>query len=287
MSDSKSTSGKSTSDLKLRTTTGIVFGVVVLGSIVAGYIPFYILITLVHLVALNEFYTVQRQNSKSKPLRIFHIFIGLAIQIFMTAKSTGWLGNNTNYYFDFLLPLLFIPFIVELFTKDTDHKSFESLGIGFLGNLYISVSFSCLILMSGTPQDYLLAITLGSILLIWSNDTFAYLLGRKIGKTPLFRSVSPNKTREGSIGGALCTLLISLIFWHYSEKGNVVFWMGFAVVQIITGALGDLIQSKWKRDLSIKDSGKLLPGHGGILDRFDALMFSAPFAYIYVRLFGG
>jgi phosphatidate cytidylyltransferase len=118
-------------------------------------------------------------------------------------------------------------------------------------------------------------------LLIWTNDTFAYFSGRAFGKRKLFERISPKKTWEGTIGGILFTLLLGFIIGAYINKGEVLFWMVSALI-IAPGAIfGDLLESLFKRSLNIKDSGKILPGHGGVLDRFDAALFTIPFFYCW------
>jgi phosphatidate cytidylyltransferase len=122
---------------------------------------------------------------------------------------------------------------------------------------------------------------LGMFLLIWTNDSFAYFTGRAFGKRKLFERISPKKTWEGTIGGILFTLLLGFIIGAYINKGEVLFWMVSALI-IAPGAIfGDLLESLFKRSLNIKDSGKILPGHGGVLDRFDAALFTIPFFYCW------
>jgi len=126
----------------------------------------------------------------------------------------------------------------------------------------------------------------GVFILIWTNDVFAYLVGKSIGKTPLAPKISPNKTIEGFIGGFVATCLVSLLIYKYMPVNNSIFiwwfWMLLAVIICIFGTLGDLIQSKIKRQAAVKDSGNILPGHGGIFDRIDSIVFTAPFIYLYL-----
>jgi len=129
-------------------------------------------------------------------------------------------------------------------------------------------------------------------LLIWTNDTMAYLVGSKIGRHKLFERISPKKTWEGSIGGAIFTLTLAyflnmFLSWIFGFDGEFsrVDWIVIGLIVIIFGTLGDLIESLLKRNLAVKDTGSILPGHGGLLDRFDAFLFSFPFILSYILLF--
>lgn len=121
--------------------------------------------------------------------------------------------------------------------------------------------------------------------MIWCNDTLAYLVGSFIGKTPLTK-ISPKKTWEGTVGGVILTL-VSVAVWAYFKETdyNIIQWVGLALVAAIAGTFGDLLESKLKRMADVKDSGAIMPGHGGALDRFDSLLIATPFAFIYVCIF--
>ncbi len=125
---------------------------------------------------------------------------------------------------------------------------------------------------------------LGYFFILWTYDTGAYLAGSKFGKHKLFERISPKKTWEGAIGGALLALTIAYIISLYFTSFSMTNWMIIAIIIIITGTLGDLVKSSFKRSINIKDSGNIIPGHGGILDRFDALFLSAPFVLCYLYI---
>jgi phosphatidate cytidylyltransferase len=117
---------------------------------------------------------------------------------------------------------------------------------------------------------------------IWINDTFAYLVGVKFGRNKLFERISPKKSREGSLGGLAFTLLSAYILTHFADWISISDAMFMALIVAITGSLGDLVESMLKRQANVKDSGKVIPGHGGVLDRFDATFFAIPFVFIYL-----
>lgn len=124
---------------------------------------------------------------------------------------------------------------------------------------------------------------IGILCIIWASDSFAYLSGKALGKHKLFPSVSPKKTIEGFIGGFLGALLFAVLFSYYSEKSTLT-WILLCIMLVVTGAIGDLVESKFKRVGGKKDSGTILPGHGGLLDRLDSLIFASPFAYAVLQI---
>lgn len=152
----------------------------------------------------------------------------------------------------------------------------QSLG----GLLYISVPVILLIHMR--MQDIVLPMAL--IFMIWSNDTLAYLVGSFFGKHPL-SPISPNKTWEGTGGGALLTIIAAMLYGYFSHTYRLQDWMALALCATVAGTFGDLVESKLKRMANVKDSGSIMPGHGGALDRFDSLLVAAPFAFFYVTYF--
>ena len=126
---------------------------------------------------------------------------------------------------------------------------------------------------------------MGIFIMIWVNDSFAYLVGKTLGRHKLYPAVSPKKTIEGSMGGLVFTLTAAFFLGKYAPVINTTQWLILAMVVVVTGGLGDLIESKLKRVAGVKDSGAILPGHGGMLDRLDSLVFAAPFAYLTLIIF--
>ncbi|MBS9774018.1 MAG: phosphatidate cytidylyltransferase [Tenacibaculum sp.] len=148
---------------------------------------------------------------------------------------------------------------------------------------YIILPFTFLALLPFVNGIYTPKLIISVIVLIWTNDSFAYLVGRKIGKNKLFKSVSPKKTIEGFIGGLVFSVLVSIIIGSFVNIFSLLNWVIIAIIVSSFGTLGDLIESKFKRQANIKDSGKIMPGHGGLLDRLDSLYFLAPFLYFYIH----
>jgi phosphatidate cytidylyltransferase len=262
--------------------TGIGFVIVMLGSAMMGRWAFLCVIALVNILGLLEYGRIFK-HTEYAPFTIIMAFAG-SIAFLITSQVIY--GTIATKFIVLLLPLLLFFLVIELYHKRV--APFERAGISAMGIIYISLPLAIFpsIAMLGTggvltPGFEPMRI-IGCLLLIWSNDTFAYLSGRMLGKTPLFPTVSPKKTWEGSIGGAICTILVSFLL-HYFYPGFSLFeWMGLAVIFIFFSTWGDLAESRLKRSFGLKDSGTLLPGHGGILDRFDAQLFSIPFAAAFL-----
>ena len=124
---------------------------------------------------------------------------------------------------------------------------------------------------------------MGIFILIWVNDTGAYLVGVNFGKHRLFERISPKKSWEGSIGGGLATLLVAFGCAYFSQELSLILWLAVGLIVAVVGGLGDLVESLFKRSIKVKDSGSMLPGHGGILDRFDAIFIVSPVVYVFLE----
>jgi phosphatidate cytidylyltransferase len=154
-----------------------------------------------------------------------------------------------------------------------------------VGLFYVGGGCIFLTMIPYKDNEFAKYLIMGIFILIWVNDSFAYVVGKTLGRTKLYPSVSPKKTVEGSIGGLVFTLGAAYIMANYEDIVNPVQWVILAGVIVLTGSLGDLVESKLKRQAGVKDSGAILPGHGGMLDRLDSLIFAAPFAYLTLMLF--
>ena len=179
--------------------------------------------------------------------------------------------------FVLLLPLL--PFLFALFSTTTDFKTVAAFGFGAVALLSLPCTLMVWMHDLFTPKMLLLV-----FILLWVNDTFAYLTGRLLGKHKLFERISPGKTIEGSIGGLVFTLAGIIIFSCCVDWLSLKAAIGMGLIAVVFGTLGDLCESMLKRQAGVKDSGKLIPGHGGILDRFDSVLFAIPFVFVYLLL---
>jgi phosphatidate cytidylyltransferase len=174
----------------------------------------------------------------------------------------------------FLIKDLFSGKIIPLFST----KRF------LLTTFYLSSSFVFLVLIANFYEDYNSKILLGSFILVWVNDSFAYLVGKNFGKQKLFEKISPKKTVEGFLGGLFFSCIASYFIAIFTESLNFTYWLILSIIISVFGTLGDLIESKFKRQANVKDSGIIMPGHGGLLDRLDSIIFAAPFIYLFLRI---
>jgi len=207
--------------------------------------------------------------------------------IFVIAMLIGLLWNQWTFVILFSIIHFgcWYEFIKLIKKIDPLYYKVKSL----LGLLYITLPIVLMIIIrtnnfNGLNDNFLKIIPCGIVFSIWINDTMAYIVGSFIGKTPL-SSISPKKTREGTIGGIiLCVIVITLIA-YFTKFYSVVDWIFISFLCAVFGTLGDLLESKLKRMANVKDSGTLMPGHGGFLDRFDSMLVAIPFVFVYYFLF--
>ncbi|MDX4974702.1 phosphatidate cytidylyltransferase [Myroides odoratimimus] len=182
--------------------------------------------------------------------------------------------------------VVLLALLAELFTTKKPNRSFPIKIIIFLG--YVISSFVTLqylpFVNDGNQPVYVPQIIIGILIMIWTNDTFAYITGKKFGKNKLFERISPKKTIEGFLGGMLFTIIAGTILSQYFDFFNIVIWISSAIFVSIFGTIGDLVESHFKREAGVKDSGAIMPGHGGILDRLDSVIFVAPFLYLIYQI---
>jgi len=149
---------------------------------------------------------------------------------------------------------------------------------------YLSSAFVFLNYIANFNNSFTPLLLLGSFILVWVNDTFAYLVGKNYGKQKLFSSISPKKTVEGFLGGLFFSCVASYFIANFTEVLGSTNWLILSIIISVFGTLGDLIESKFKRQANVKDSGVIMPGHGGLLDRLDSIIFAAPFIYLFLRI---
>lgn len=288
------------STLKTRSLTAVIFVVVMLGGLLWSHWSFFFLFTIIHFGCWKEY---QQLIGKIDPgyltITPFHKYGvrigGWCIMLFFTNNAFN-IGDFSLHAIGWWLGLIcafMLPVIELLFAGNI---RLRNIGLSALGLLYISLSWGLMMDLRGASVIYLGGaagvghidlgpiIPCGLILSIWINDTMAYIVGSLIGKTP-FSSISPKKTWEGTVGGAiLCVVVISLLGWWKGDY-QIHDWIAIASIAAIAGTAGDLLESKLKRMANVKDSGTLMPGHGGFLDRFDSLLIATPFVWLYVTIF--
>lgn len=283
--------GDKMKNLLVRTASGIVLLAVVLGAILWSKWSFGVLLLAIIIGGEREFY---RLASKAgyQPQKFVGYLAGAVIFVvafacMLVLTSSDMPFRNASLfelavvlilYIILLVPMMFIN---ELFRKSP--TPIANIGSTLMGIVYVAMPMSLLLfipLLIGEGEWKPLAV-LFYIFIIWANDVFAYLFGITLGKHRLFERVSPKKSWEGFIGGLLGAMAMGYIA-AVATGGNHAEWIGMALIAAISGVFGDLVESLFKRSVDVKDSGHILPGHGGWLDRFDALLLSVPFVFIYL-----
>ena len=273
--------------MKTRAITGFFFILVMLASVLLGqyvYVAFYLILSL---FCLYEFYSLVTQNT-AKPDIIAGLingallFAGISLLIFSENMTLPvLLGYKAAHSLLMLLPITSAAiFIRQLFKKDG--SPFNNIAYTYLGIILVIVPFTFFHAMAFIRGEYNFHFPLAFLILLWSNDTGAYLVGRQFGKTKLFERHSPKKTWEGLFGGIVISAIAAFIISHYYNDIPWKQWVSVAILISCVGTLGDLVESMFKRSINVKDSGGILPGHGGLLDRFDGLLLAAPIVYVYL-----
>jgi phosphatidate cytidylyltransferase len=265
--------------MKTRAITAFFFTLVMLASIFLGASVFTVFYLLLSLAGLFEFYTLVN-TAGIKPNKILGLLTGFFLFGYIAAFP--FFPFDSKYLF-LAVPIAFLVFILELYRKEKN--PFTNIGYTFLGLVFVVVPFAFFYSLGFLVNlDYNYHLPLSFMLMLWASDTGAYLFGRKLGKTKLFERHSPKKTWEGFGGGIFMSVLVAVIVSFLFKEIALPVWVGMAVIIVSLGTLGDLVESMLKRSLDVKDSGTLLPGHGGLLDRFDGLLIAAPMVYVYLYL---
>ncbi len=269
-------------NLATRSLTAVFFVVVMVGSALLGQTVFSALLFIITFLSINEFVTIVT-NDKIQPALWPTLVTG---SIVFTALAANAMGMMRAEGILLSIPFIFLLFFFELWRKKTN--PFLNIAMSLIAVIYIALPFGLMmyffdpVVISG-PFHY--GIVLGFLLILWLNDTGAYFIGSLLGKHKLFERISPGKTWEGSIGGAIFAMLTALGLSYFFVQLDMLHWLILAIIIVVSGSLGDLVESMLKRSLGIKDSGNILPGHGGLLDRYDAVLLSAPFVFVYLAMF--
>jgi phosphatidate cytidylyltransferase len=242
-----------------------------------SYFAVFLIITF---FSMREFYKLVGIDGYL-PLSFWGTLTGILIYTFTFLVQMNLITPDILFL---VFPLSSIIYFIKLYKK-SDVKPFTNIAYTFLGILYVAVPFSLLHIIAFCTGIYRFEIITGILLLTWASDTGGYFAGTRYGKTSLFKRISPKKSWEGFIGGAILTLAIAFLLSIFADVFPLWKWMTIGLLTVIAGTYGDLVESLFKRSIRIKDSGASLPGHGGFLDRFDALLLSVPFIAAFLRLF--
>lgn len=259
-----------------RTFSGLIFISIVIASILWHPYAFAVVFFAAIFLGLYEFYKL---TYKPETIEINVIVGTLGGMILFANGFLHAYGLTSPMIYSTYAFYLIIVFIAELFRKKAN--PINNWAYYFLGQIYVAIPFSLLnyiIFIQGYQPWLLLAL----FITLWVNDTGAYITGMLFGKHKLFERVSPKKTWEGFIGGAVFALISGYVLSRFITDISLWQWLVFSEIVVIFGTLGDLSESLLKRTENVKDAGKLIPGHGGILDRFDSMILAAPVIWIYL-----
>lgn len=277
--------------LKQRTITGLIFGIIVLGLFFSGKVGVEILAWMIALFSCFEYVRMIYPGRNEK--KTISIIITSAIIIYLRQTSPD---NIVYYNLTIIACISLISGILNMYRPFISHQKFYWL----VSILYFGLPLGLFISFIRHAEGYAPGFWIAVISMIWMSDSFAYLVGSRIGKTKLFEKISPKKSWEGFIGAGVFTLPLAFVAGHYflQDTGIVYgiyadnlkfdtgwFWVLIASLAWIVGTLGDLVESSIKRIFNIKDSGNILPGHGGILDRFDSFIYILPFVLLLLLQF--
>jgi len=242
------------------------------------------LFLFVSIVSQLEFYSLAT-TAEVKPQKWMGLIGGMTFYILVISFSSSNMDVVLSAFGRIpltMIPLFFLIFIIELYRKS--QQPFVNIGYTLLVIIYIPFTLALLSLMAKGSNDKVFhpQIVVHYFFILWASDIGAYFAGRKFGKHKLFERISPKKTWEGSIGGAVLAFIVAHFVSHHDKILARVDWLIITAIIIVFGTFGDLVESMFKRSIQIKDSGSILPGHGGFLDRFDGLFISSPFVFTYL-----
>ncbi len=271
---------KKYSNLVQRAITSLVGAALILAALIYSDWTYFLIFGTILGMSQMEFYKLSGLDGML-PLKSFGTILGLLIftLTFMVEKE-----HLPHEYLYLIFPLVSLTFFIKLYKK-IDKKPFTGVAYTYLGIFYVAVPISLLNLaVFSVDAVYHYEILIGCLLILWASDSGAYFAGTRFGKTKLFERVSPKKSWEGFLGGAFSAILVAFVISQYFTVLEDWKWLVIAGIIIIAGTYGDLIESLFKRSIEIKDSGSVLPGHGGFMDRFDGLLLSAPFITAFLKI---
>lgn len=258
--------------MKQRIITGVIAAAFFLPIVFYGGLPFVLLTYLLASVGLYELLKMKNMNIFSINGLLSLLFLWVVILPKKYEAAANFYYSKTELGIAFIMLLLTYTVITK------NRFNFEDAAFSIFSSLYVGIGFYFFIETRNAGLVYIFY----SIFMIWATDSGAYFIGKSMGRNKLWPEISPNKTVEGSIGGVVCAVAVAVLFTVFSNiHAALVPLMGMTVVLSVFGQIGDLVQSAFKRHFNVKDSGFILPGHGGILDRFDSLLFVWPLLHFF------
>lgn len=268
-----------------RVISAAIFLIVMLGGLYGGRYSFIALFALITALCLWEFYRMVLGHTKTREIIRIAIGIMLGLSPFVLATLLQFHYIHFNEEFVIASALLFSPFIFLGFIYELvvgSRHAFQNMAWLVLGMVYIGAPFALLDFIAFKEQEFYANTVFGLLLLTWANDTGAYVVGSTLGRRPLAPHVSPKKTIEGTVGGVVVTMAVGGLLGLLFDELPPIDWVVLGAIVGVFGTIGDLVESMLKRSVGVKDSGAIMPGHGGILDRFDGFIFLLPYAAVYL-----
>ncbi|MFC6996723.1 phosphatidate cytidylyltransferase [Rufibacter roseus] len=269
---------KPLNNFQQRVLAGVIGGAVFIGAIYFSVWSFFLLFLVLTILGQLEFYRLLSEKGYH-PQRSVGLLLGVGAYLVGFAAEYGTLATEWLFL---MPPIVLLALIAELYRKK--ELPFVNVAFTLLGVFYVAAPFALLHVLAFQTDQYSWQIVLGVMFLIWSSDSGAYAAGKSFGKHKLFPRISPGKTWEGWAGGLVLAVVVAWGLSFFFQDLSLELWLGMAVLIGIFGVLGDLVESMLKRSLGVKDSGTLIPGHGGILDRFDSLIMVIPFLVAFLEL---
>jgi phosphatidate cytidylyltransferase len=256
-----------------RSLSGLVYVVLLISATLYSRYSFLLLFSFFLVVGSIEFCNLV--NLKKVNALIIGTLLFVIFSFFEITNLTSWL---------LIIGTLFVSFtlIYMLFSQKNIKLDATSKYVYLIG--YVVLPIIILTKIPLLQNVYEPKIIISIFILIWTNDTFAYIVGKSIGKNKLFESISPKKTIEGFVGGIVFAIITGILIAKFYVQMPIYFWIIIALMVSVFGSIGDLVESKFKRIAGVKDSGNIMPGHGGVLDRLDSVIFVAPFLYLFLQI---
>lgn len=268
------------SNLTQRIITGLLGATLIVAGIVFSEWSYFGIFFVICFLSMREFYALSGIDGMipQKTLGTISGLLIFCLSFFIERGSISY-----RYYF-LIFPLVSCVYVIKLYKK-FERKPFTNIAFTFLGIFYVAVPFALLNIATYENGFYNFEIIFGCLFILWATDTGAYFAGTFFGKSKLFERISPKKSWEGAVGGAMLAFVFAFGIANYFRSLEFWQWMVVAAIIVVGGIFGDLVESLLKRSIEIKDSGDSLPGHGGFLDRFDGLLISAPFIVAFLEIF--
>lgn len=272
-------------NLIVRSLTGIFFLAVMVGGITYSPLTMALLFTLIVALGVHEFCDIVSERPDVEVNSMICSVSGAYLFLAFFGYCSGW-TPTAAVFIPYLISVIYL-LVSELYLQR--ECPLNNWAYTMMSQMYVALPLSMVPVLGfmadpANPQQlhYQWTFPLAVFIFLWTSDTGAYCFGSLLGRHRLFERISPKKSWEGSVGGALVSLLAAVAVWHLAGGLTLPQWLGFALVVVIFGTWGDLVESLLKRQLGIKDSGNILPGHGGLLDRFDSSLLALPAAVVYL-----